>query len=66
MFEPYPHSLARGDHCLTPIGVVGGVALVTVNDDDAPFVVDLDALRGRRIEPANVRSPETMSQQSLF
>lgn len=66
VFDAYPHSLATGEHCLTAVGIVGGVALVTVNDDDAPLVVDLDALRGRRIEPAPVRSPETMSQQSLF
>lgn len=65
-FDAYPHSLARGEHCLTVTGIVGGVALVTVNDDDSPLVVDLDALRGRRIQPADVRSPETMSQQSLF
>ena len=66
VFGTYPHPLSRGEHCLTPTAVVGGVALVTVNDDDAPLVVDLDALRGRRIAPADVRSPETMSQQSLF
>ena len=66
VFGTYPHPLSRGEHCLTPTAVVGGVALATVNDDDAPLVVDLDALRGRRIAPADVRSPETMSQQSLF
>lgn len=62
----YPHTLASGPHCLTVRAMIGGAALVTVNDDDAPFIADLGALKGRRIVPGPVLSPETVTQLGLF
>lgn len=76
----YPHALTDGAHCLTPVGLVGSVALVRVNDDEdvtaaCPendageplMLVDLDALGGRRITLDDAaRSPESVAQHSLF
>lgn len=71
---PYPHALTEGTHCLTPLALVGGVALVAVNRDAAVgatstndlMLVDLGHLAGRRITFADVRSPSTTAQHSLF
>lgn len=64
--EALPHDLTTGDHRLTVQAMVGGTALVTVNDDPSRWVADLGDLLGRKVTPGDVRSPETLQQTSLF
>lgn len=65
-YAAYPHRLDGGDHCVTVQALVGDVGLVTVNNDDEPLVLDFSQLRGRVVTPGDVRSPQTLSQASLF
>lgn len=78
----YAHPVTGGSHCLTPVSLVGSVALVQVNAAaeaeaeaegaagdaaDSLMLVDLDALGGRRVTFDDAaRSPESVAQHSLF
>lgn len=62
----YPHPLTEGDHCLTVRAMAGAMAVVSVNDDDTPFLSDLGALAGHRMRPADVRSAPVPTQLGLF
>lgn len=62
----YPHPLTSGEHCLTVHGLIGAAALVTVNNDDSLLLADLGKLKGRRVLPGPVHSPEAATQTTLF
>lgn len=64
----YPHDPSLGRHGLHVIGALGPIALAHLPGDPqrSPFVVDLGALRGRRLTLGEFTSPTTSFQTSLF
>ena len=64
----YPHALSVGEHGFYVRGCAGPAALArTSRDNDAPwFVVDVGALKGRRVIVGNYASAEAMVQTALF
>ncbi|MFJ7209669.1 DUF2797 domain-containing protein [Streptomyces sp. NPDC098789] len=63
----YPHDLREGEHGFTPRSCIGTQVLVVLeSDDDASYLLDLGALKGRRIILGPFSSPGTAVQPSLF
>lgn len=65
----YPHDLRAGTHAFDVVAVAGPTALARLvgpQDDGTEFVVDLGLLRGHEIRLADVESPATTHQPSLF
>jgi hypothetical protein len=63
----YPHDLREGEHGFTPISCVGSQVLAVLGSgDDVDYVLDLGALKGRRITLGPFVSPAAAVQTSLF
>ncbi|MCX4826384.1 DUF2797 domain-containing protein [Streptomyces sp. NBC_01142] len=63
----YPHDPRQGDHGFMPLSCIGSQILTALNsDDDAHYVLDLGALKGRRITLGPFTSAGTAVQASLF
>ncbi|WP_326681661.1 DUF2797 domain-containing protein [Streptomyces sp. NBC_01237] len=63
----YPHDLREGEHGLRVHSVAGSQALVTLSGDSLHYLLDLSALKGRRITlGAHFRSPPATVQPALF
>lgn len=63
----YPHDLREGEHGFTPLSCVGSQALAVLDsDNDVDYVLDLGAIKGRRIVLGPFTSPGTTVQASLF
>ncbi|MGO1053680.1 DUF2797 domain-containing protein [Crossiella sp. CA198] len=63
----YPHDLREGEHGFTVVSCVGTQVLVVLGGgDDVDYVLDLGALKGRRIVFGPFTSPATAVQGSLF
>ncbi len=62
----YPHDPRKGEHGLTPISCVGSQVLAVLDGDDLPYLLDLGALKSRRITLGEFTSPGTAVQSTLF
>lgn len=63
----YPHDLREGEHGFTPISCVGSHVLADLGSaQDAGYLLDLGALKGRRIGLGPFNSPGTAVQACLF
>ncbi|MEV4333495.1 DUF2797 domain-containing protein [Streptomyces sp. NPDC049597] len=62
----YPHDVREGEHGFTTVSCVGSQALAVLDDDDPGYLLDLGALKGRRITLGHFTSPDTAVQASLF
>lgn len=63
----YPHDLREGEHGFQVDSCSGSHALVRLApDDDARYVLDLSALKGRRVLIGSYTSPAMPLQGSLF
>jgi hypothetical protein len=63
----YPHDLRKGEHGFTVVSCVGTQALVVLSgEDEVDNVLDLGALKGRRITLGPFTSPTAVVQHSLF
>jgi hypothetical protein len=63
----YPHDLREGGHGFQVDSCSGSHALVRLApEDDARYVLDLSALKGRRVLIGSYTSPATPLQGSLF
>ena len=63
----YPHDLREGEHGYQVESCSGSHALVRLApDDDARYVLDLNALKGRRVLIGSYTSPAKPLQGSLF
>nr|WSW48666.1 DUF2797 domain-containing protein [Streptomyces sp. NBC_01001] len=63
----YPHDLREGEHGFTPRSCIGTQVLAVLDsDDEAGYLLDLGALRGRRIVLGPFNSPGTAVQTTLF
>ncbi|WP_330335593.1 DUF2797 domain-containing protein (plasmid) [Streptomyces sp. NBC_00536] len=63
----YPHDLREGEHGFTPRSCIGTQVLAVLeNDDETGYLLDLGALKGRRIVLGPFTSPGTAVQASLF
>ena len=63
----YPHDLREGEHGFQVDSCSGSHALVRLApDDDARYVLDLSALKGRRVLIGGYTSPAMPLQGSLF
>jgi hypothetical protein len=63
----YPHDLREGEHGFYVDSCSGSHALVRLApEDDARYVLDLNALKGRRVLIGNYTSPAMNLQGSLF
>jgi hypothetical protein len=64
----YPHDLREGEHGFQVVSSSGSHALVRLAPDDARYVLDLNALKGRRVLIGSYTSPaiELPLQGSLF
>lgn len=63
----YPHDLREGEHGFQVDSCSGSHALVRLTpDDDARYVLDLNALKGRRVLIGSYTSPAIPLQGSLF
>ena len=63
----YPHDLREGEHGFQVVSCSGSHALVRLApDDDARYVLDLNALKGRRVLIGSYTSPAMPLQGSLF
>ena len=63
----YPHDLREGEHGFEVESCLGSHALVRLApDDDARYVLDLSALKGRRVLIGSYTSPAMPLQGSLF
>ena len=65
---PYPHDVTAGQHGFAVDACCGPAALVRLRDqpDAVPYVVDLGALKGRRLVLGPFTSAEVDVQESLF
>ncbi|SHF64299.1 DUF2797 domain-containing protein [Streptoalloteichus hindustanus] len=64
---PYPHDLRDGEHGFAVVSCVGTQVLAVLDgDDEVGYVLDLGALRGRRITLGPFVSPAAAFQSSLF
>jgi hypothetical protein len=63
----YPHDLRDGEHGFTVVSCVGTQVLAVLGgDDEVDYVLDLGALKGRRITLGPFASPVAAVQNSLF
>jgi hypothetical protein len=62
----YPHALDGGTHGLSVRSVLGGFALVRTDGTKLDFVVDLGALKGKRIRFGDFSSAPSPVQDQLF
>jgi hypothetical protein len=63
----YPHDLREGEHGFQVESCSGSHALVRLTpDDDVRYVLDLNALKGRRVLTGSYTSPAMPLQGSLF
>lgn len=63
----YPHDLRDGEHGFAVVSCVGTQVLAVLGgDDEVDYVLDLGALRGRRITLGPFASPAVAVQNSLF
>jgi uncharacterized protein (UPF0147 family) len=63
----YPHDLREGEHGFTPLSCVGSQILAALDsDEDMAYLLDLGALKGRRIILGSFNSPDTIVQSALF
>ncbi|MGW7433257.1 DUF2797 domain-containing protein [Streptomyces sp. NPDC054861] len=63
----YPHNPREGEHGFTPLSCVGTQVLASLDSDpDVGYVLDLGALKGRRLAFGPFASPATAVQASLF
>lgn len=64
----YPHDLREGEHGLRIESCAGSQALARISSDSdaVRYVVDLNAVKGRRIIAGQFTSPETAFQAALF
>ena len=63
----YPHDLREGEHGFQVESCSGSHALVRLTpDDDVRYVLDLNALKGRRVLIGSYTSPAMPLQGSLF
>lgn len=64
----YPHELDAGEHGLYVEGCAGPAALVRTREDENAlyYVVDLGALKGRRVVAGDHCSPDAAAQTALF
>ncbi|ALE07074.1 hypothetical protein AL755_19025 [Arthrobacter sp. ERGS1:01] len=62
----YPQPLESGGHGLRLDSLLGGYALVAVDDADTAFLADLFALKGRRIAFGDYSTDVPALQESLF
>jgi hypothetical protein len=64
----YPHDLREGEHGLTVLSCIGSQVLVSLNGDgELSYLLDLGALKGRRITlGAQFSSPPAAVQSALF
>ena len=63
----YPHNLREGEHGFQVESCSGSHALVRLTaDDDVRYVLDLNALKGRRVLIGSYTSPAMPLQGSLF
>jgi len=63
----YPHDLREGEHGFTVVSCVGTQVLAALDgDDEVDYVLDLGALKGRRITLGPFSSPAAAVQNSLF
>lgn len=63
----YPHDLREGKHGFTPVSCVGSQVLAVLDHNDAMgYLLDLGALKGRRITLGPFSSPSAAIQTSLF
>ena len=65
--ELYPHDLREGEHGFTPLSCVGSQVLAVLDGDEGmACLLDLGALKGRRITLGPFNSPGTAVQSALF
>jgi hypothetical protein len=63
----YPHDLREGEHGFTSLSCVGSQVLAALDsDEDMAYLLDLGALKGRRIVLGSFNSPNTVVQSTLF
>lgn len=64
----YPHDLREGEHGFRIEACAGTLILarLTTGADNVRYVLDLNALKGRRVSFGDYASPETALQSSLF
>ena len=63
----YPHDLREGEHGLAIVSCIGTQVLAILGgDDQVDYVLDLGALKGRRITLGPFASPAAAVQNSLF
>ncbi|GGN24114.1 hypothetical protein GCM10011609_77410 [Lentzea pudingi] len=62
----YPHDLREGEHGFTVLSCVGTQVLARLPASDIDYVLDLGALKGRRITFGNFTSAAEAFQDSLF
>ena len=63
----YPHDLREGEHGFQVESCSGSHALVRLTpDDDVRYVLDLNAIKGRRVLIGSYTSPAMPLQGSLF
>jgi hypothetical protein len=63
----YPHDLREAEHGFTVVSCVGTQVLAVLDgDEEVEFVLDLGALKGRRIALGPFASPAVAIQDSLF
>jgi hypothetical protein len=62
----YPHDLREDGHGFTVVSCIGSQALAVLKDDAVGYVLDLGALKGRRLILGPFASPGATVQTSLF
>lgn len=63
----YPHDVRTGEHGFTPIACIGSQVLAALDDaDELRYLLDLGALKGRRLTFGTYASPSAAVQSSLF
>jgi hypothetical protein len=62
----YPHDLRDGAHGFTVLSCIGTQVLARLGDSDVDYVLDLGALKGRRVTLGSFASAAEAFQDSLF
>ncbi|TQE37431.1 DUF2797 domain-containing protein [Streptomyces ipomoeae] len=63
----YPHDLRKGEHGFTPVACIGSQVLAALDgEDELRYLLDLGALKGRRLILGAFASPSTAVQSALF
>ncbi|WP_405728716.1 DUF2797 domain-containing protein [Streptomyces sp. NBC_00028] len=62
----YPHDVREGEHGLTPVACIGSQVLAALDGDELRYLLDLGALKGRRLTFGAYTSPSTAVQSALF